>query len=104
MTTLNKSTEICRGMEAASHNMKALKNEEVNKIKGILKKKSGQHKHWHRIKKPLQSVDQKALKKCLFCCQVKAMKKKCVQPGKKAVWPVVRETTSKPQTSVNFKA
>ena len=76
MTTLNKAIEICRGMEAASHNMKALKNEEVKKIKGISKKKSGQHKHWHRIKKPLQSVGQKALKKkCLFCCQIKAMKK-----------------------------
>ena len=102
MTTLNKAIEICRGMEAASHNMNALKNEEVNKIKDISQKKSGQHKHWHRIKKPLQSIDQKALqKKCLFCYQIKA---KCVQPGKKAVWPVVREITSKPQTSVNFKA
>ena len=76
MTTLNNAIEICRGMVAASHNMKALKNEEVNKIKGISKKTSGQHKHWHRIKKPLQSVDQKAFKKkSLFCCQIKAMKK-----------------------------
>ena len=65
MTTLNKAIEICRGIEAASHHMKALKSEEVNKIKDISKKKSGQHKHWCRIKKPLQSVDQKALKKCL---------------------------------------
>ena len=65
MTTLNKAIEICRGIEAASHHMKALKSEEVNKIKDISKKKSGQHKHWCRIKKPLQSVDQKALKKSL---------------------------------------
>ena len=60
--TLNKAIEICRGMEAASHHMKPLKNEEVNTIKDLSNKKSGQHKQSHRIKKPAQSVDQKAFK------------------------------------------
>ena len=36
--TLNKAIEICRGMEAASLHMKALKNEEINKVKDISKK------------------------------------------------------------------
>ena len=70
--------------EAASHHMKALKNKEANTIKEISKKKSGQHKHSHRIKKPPQSVDQKALKKmCLFSCQIHVMKKEmCPAWGK----------------------
>ena len=41
--TLNKAKiEICRGMEAASLHMKALKNEEINKIKDKPKKKKGE--------------------------------------------------------------
>ena len=78
--TINKAIEICRGMEAASHHVKVLKNEEGNKIKDISKKKSGQHIHQQRIKKPPQSDDPEALKrKCLFCCQIHVMKREMCQ-------------------------
>ena len=84
--TLNKAIDICRGMEAASLHMKALKNEEINKIKDISKKtkKSGLDKHQHKTKKPPQSDDQKpAKKKCLYCLQIHVMKKElCPAWGK----------------------
>lgn len=35
---LNKAIEIFQALEAASHHMKALKREEIKKIKDILKK------------------------------------------------------------------
>ena len=82
--TLNKAIEICRGMAAASLHMKALKNEEINKVKDISKKtkKSTPSKLQH--KKPPQSDDKhSAKKKCLFCLQFHVMKKEmCPAWGK----------------------
>ncbi|PFX20608.1 hypothetical protein AWC38_SpisGene14947 [Stylophora pistillata] len=81
--TLNTAVKICRALEAASLHMKALRHEEMNKIKDVSRKtkKHGLDKHHHKTEKPPQGDDQNSVKKkCLFYLQIHLMKKKCALP------------------------
>ncbi|XP_022784459.1 uncharacterized protein K02A2.6-like [Stylophora pistillata] len=99
--TLSKTIEISRAKEAASLHMKALKNEEINKVINKFKeKKPGDDKHKTNGKsgdhvkgktkdnsgkgKSGETSDPRATKrKCLFCTQVHLMRKElCPAWGK----------------------
>ncbi|KAL9975490.1 hypothetical protein ACROYT_G012652 [Oculina patagonica] len=73
---LMKAIEISRAREAATLHMKALKSEEINKVKETSKHKKHM-KHRDPAKgKPRQTEDPRTVsKKCLFCNQVHVMKK-----------------------------
>ena len=82
--TLMKAIEICRAREAATLHMKALKSEEINKVKETPKQKK-HVKHRDPTKsKPRQTEDPRAVtKKCHFCTQVHVMRKEsCPAWGK----------------------
>lgn len=84
--TLAKAIEICRAKEAATLHMKALKNEEINKlqVKETSKyKKHGNHKSNRKGEKG-QADDMRAgTMKCHFCTRVHVMKKEsCPAWGK----------------------
>ena len=85
--TLVKAIEICRAREAATLHMKALKSEEINKVKGISKpKKSTKQpdKDQKPKSKPRLTENTRAVTKtCLFCTQVHVMRKEsCPAWGK----------------------
>ena len=82
--TLMKAIEISRAREAATLHMKALKSEEINKVKETSKQKKHK-KHMDLTKsKPCRTEDPPTIsKKCLFCTQVHVMKKElCPAWGK----------------------
>ena len=82
--TLVKAIEICRAREAATINMKALKNEEINKVKGTQKQKKPMKPRDRTKGKQHQTETIRATtKKCYFCKQVHAMRKEsCPAWGK----------------------
>ena len=101
--TLVKAIEICRARETATIHMKALKNEEINKVKGT--------KGTQKQKKPMKPRDRTkgkqhqtettraTTKKCYFCKQVHAMRKEscpawgkvCTSCGEKNHFPASRK-------------
>ena len=82
--TLVKAIEICRAREAATIHMKALKNEEINKVKGTQKQKKPMKPRDRTKGKQHQTETTRATtKKCYFCKQVHAMRKEsCPAWGK----------------------
>ena len=99
LSTHDLTLNICRGMEAASLHMKALKSEEINKIKDMTKKKkkSGHDKYQPRSKNSPQCDDQKSVKKkFLFCLQIHVIKKE--------ICPAWRKTCAACGERNHFKA
>lgn len=82
--TLMKAIEISRAREAATLHMKALKSEEINKVKETSKHKKHKKHRDPTKSKPRQTEDPPTVsKKCLFCTQVHVMKKElCPAWGK----------------------
>ena len=85
--TLVKAIVICRAGEAVTLHMKALKSEEINKVKGLSKpKKSTKQpdKDQKTKSKSRQTENTRAVTKtCLFCTQVHVMRKEsCPAWGK----------------------
>ena len=82
--TLMKAIEISRVREAATLHMKALKSEEINKVKETSKHKKHKKHRDPTKSKPRQTEDPPTVsKKCLFCTQVHVMKKElCPAWGK----------------------
>ena len=98
--TLVKAIEICRAREAATIHMKALKNEEMNKVKGTQKqKKPVKLRDRTKCKQHLTETTRTATKKCYFCKQVHAMRKEscpawgkvCTSCGEKNHFPASRK-------------
>jgi len=96
--TLVKTIEICSTREAATLHMKALKREEITKVKGMVKpKKHAKHRDQTKSK-PLQSENLRTVtKKCHFCTQVHVMKKESCPAGGRRVRRVVERITYFPQ-------
>ena len=98
--TLGKALEICRAREAATIHMKALKNEEINKVKGTQKQKKPMKPRDRTKGKQHQTETTRAtIKKCYFCKQVHAMRKEscpawgkvCTSCGEKNHFPASRK-------------
>ena len=98
--TLVKALEICRAREAATIHMKALKNEEINKVKGTQKQKKPMKPRDRTKGKQHQTETTRAtIKKCYFCKQVHAMRKEscpawgkvCTSCGEKNHFPASRK-------------
>lgn len=98
--TLVKAIEICRAREAATIHMKALKNEEINKVKGTQKQKKPMKPRDRTKGKQHQTETTRATtKKCYFCKQVHAMRKEscpawgkvCTSCGEKNHFPASRK-------------
>ena len=98
--TLVKAIEICRAREAAIIHMKALKNEEINKVKGTQKqKKPVKLRDRTKCKQHLIETTRTTTKKCYFCKQVHAMRKEscpawgkvCTSCGEKNHFPASRK-------------
>ena len=98
--TLVKALEICRAREAATIHMKALKNEEINKVKGTQKQKKPMTPRDRTKGKQHQTETTRAtIKKCYFCKQVHAMRKEscpawgkvCTSCGEKNHFPASRK-------------
>ena len=98
--TLVKALEICRAREAATIHMKALKNEEINKVKGTQKQKKPMKPRDRTKGKQHQTETTRAtFKKCYFCKQVHAMRKEscpawgkvCTSCGEKNHFPASRK-------------
>ena len=98
--TLVKAIEICRAREAATIHMKALKNEEINKVKGTQKqKKPMKPKDRTKGKQHQTETTRATTKKCYFCKQVHAMRKEscpawgkvCTSCGEKNHFPASRK-------------
>ena len=99
-STLVKTIKICSAREASTLHMKALKREEINKVKGMAKpKKHAKHRD-QTNSKPLQSENPRmVMKKCHFCTQVHVMKKEscpawgkaCTSCGRKNHFPSSRK-------------
>ena len=95
--TLVKAIKICRAREAATIHMNALKNEEINKVKGTQKQKKPV-KLRDRTKGK-QHQTETATKKCSFWKQVHAMRKEscpawgkvCTSCGEKNHFPASRK-------------
>ncbi|KAK2549392.1 hypothetical protein P5673_030221, partial [Acropora cervicornis] len=92
--------EICRAREAATIHMKALKNEEINKVKGTQKQKKPMKPRDRTKGKQHQTETTRATtKKCYFCKQVHAMRKEscpawgkvCTSCGEKNHFPASRK-------------
>ena len=79
--TLVKAIEICRPREAAIIHMRALKNEEINKVKGTQKQKKPRDRT--KDKQHQTETTRATTKKCYFYKQVHAMRKEsCPAWGK----------------------
>ena len=98
--TLVKAIEICRAREAATIHMKALKNEEINKVKGTQKqKKPTKPRDRTKCKQHQTETTRATTKKCYFCKQVHAMRKEscpawgkvCTSCGEKNHFPASRK-------------
>ena len=98
--TLVKDIEICHAREAATIHMKALKNEEINKVKGTQKqKKSMKPRDRTKGKQHQTETTRATTRKFYFCKQVYAMRKEscpawgkvCTSCGEKNNFPASRK-------------
>ena len=98
--TLVKVIEICHAREAATIHMKALKNEEINKVKGTQKqKKSMKPRDRTKGKQHQTETTRATTRKFYFCKQVYAMRKEscpawgkvCTSCGEKNHFPASTE-------------
>ena len=74
--TLDRCTDICKGMEATKHQIKAMEEGKINQIRKNFEKKRRQHN-------PIQKNEYSGIRECKFCGHKHEMvKSKCPALGK----------------------